>query len=84
MQQTLDRLRAEFREMPGLRLTAPQVQRLCGVERMMCARVLDALVAEKFLWAYPDGSFARLTDEVQRPRPAKAGTGSLGSGRRAS
>jgi hypothetical protein len=28
-----DRLRAEFLEMPGLRLKSEQVQRLCGVER---------------------------------------------------
>ena len=28
----LTRLRAEYLEMPGMRLTAQQVQRLCGVE----------------------------------------------------
>jgi len=34
VQDVLTRLRAEFLEMPGLRLTPEQVQRLCGVERM--------------------------------------------------
>jgi hypothetical protein len=36
-----ERLRAEFMEMPGLRLTSEQVQLLCGVERMVCQMVLD-------------------------------------------
>jgi hypothetical protein len=30
----LRRLRGEFLDMPGLRLTPEQVQRLCGIERM--------------------------------------------------
>jgi hypothetical protein len=32
-QQVLERIRAEYLEMPGLCLKADQVQRLCGVER---------------------------------------------------
>jgi hypothetical protein len=32
-ERTLERLHAEFLEMPGLRLTAAQVQRLCGCSR---------------------------------------------------
>jgi hypothetical protein len=44
----LNRLRGEFMEMPGLRLTAEQVQRLCGIERTMCQRILDSLVDAKF------------------------------------
>ena len=69
----IERLRAEFMEMPGLRLTSEQVQRLCGVERMVCQRVLDTLVDAKFLSRKPDGAYARLTDgDVARPRPAKA------------
>jgi hypothetical protein len=58
----IERLRAEFMEMPGLRLTSEQVQRLCGVERMVCQMVLDALVDAKFLVRKPDGAYARLTD----------------------
>jgi hypothetical protein len=45
----LTRIRAEYLEMPGLRLTVPQAQRLCGVEGVSCKTVLDALVAERFL-----------------------------------
>jgi hypothetical protein len=57
-----ERLRAEFMEIPGLRLTSEQVQRLCGVERRVCQMVLDALVDAKFLSPTPDGAYARLTD----------------------
>ena len=70
----LTRLRAEYLEMPGLRLTAEQVQRLCGVERLMCQPALDALVEAKFLCAKADGTYARSTDGemTARPRAAKA------------
>jgi hypothetical protein len=72
MQATLERLRAEFLEMPGLRLTAEQVHRLCGVDQKICRAVLEALVSEKFLCAKSDGTYARLTEgDVWRPRPAK-------------
>jgi hypothetical protein len=70
----VDRLKGEYLEMPGLRLKPKQVQRLCGVERTLCQRVLDALVGEQFLCLRPDGHYARLTDgeHLPRPRPAKA------------
>ena len=70
---TLERLRAEFLEMPGLRLTAAQVHRFCGVEPVACLAALDALVQENFLCAKPDGTYARSTDgRTTRPHPAKA------------
>lgn len=72
MQAILERLRAEFLEMPGLRLTAEQVHRLCGVEKTTCRAVLDALVDEKFLCAKSDGTYARLTEgDGWRPHPVK-------------
>ena len=67
----LTRIRAEYLEMPGLRLTLEQAGRLCGVERTLCQMVLDSLVDEKFLCVNPDGHYARLTDgEISYPRPA--------------
>ena len=67
------RIRAEYREMPGLRLTLPQAQRLCSVERALCKIVLDSLVDERFLCRKSDGQYARLTSAViQQPQPAKA------------
>ena len=69
MRRTLERLRAEFLEMPGLRLTVKQVQRLCGVEPTMCKAVLDAMVDAKFLRRKPDGTYARLSDgDMSHPR----------------
>jgi len=70
----LERIRAEYLEMPGLCLTSEQLQRLCGVERTLCRQVLVSLVEAKFLCLKPNGTYARLTDgELSRPRSAKAG-----------
>jgi len=73
----LNRIRAEYLEMPGLCLKLEQAQRLCGVERALCQRVLDTLVDTKFLCVKADGAYARLTDgaDVPRPQPAKADLG---------
>ena len=72
-QEVLERIRAEYLEMPGLRLTPEQARRLCGVERVLCKMVLDALVDAKFLCVKSGGAYPRLTDgDVSRPSPAKA------------
>jgi hypothetical protein len=69
----IQRIRAEYLEMPGLRLTREQVERLCGVEHAVCQVVLDALVEAKFLCVKANGAYARLTDGGSaRPRLAKA------------
>jgi hypothetical protein len=62
IQDLTDRLRAEYLEMPGLRLTVEQVQRLCGIERTICGLILDSLVASKFLCRKQDGHYSRVTD----------------------
>ena len=73
-ERLLERIRAEYLEMPGLCLTSEQVQRLCGVERTICQLVLDSLVDAKFLCLKSTGAYARLTDgETTRARTAKAG-----------
>jgi hypothetical protein len=43
-EHVLERIRAEYLEMPGMRLRLEQVQRLCGIERSMCKVALDSLV----------------------------------------
>jgi hypothetical protein len=69
----LKRIRAEYLEMPGLRLKTEQVQRLFGIEPRACQSVLDALVDAKFLCVTSGGHYARFTDgEALRPHPAKA------------
>jgi hypothetical protein len=74
VQDVLARLRAEFLEMPGLRLKSEQVQRLCGVERTICNMMLDALVNEGFLCIGSDGRYARLTTEHAHPVQSDIGT----------
>ena len=70
----LERIRAEYLEMPGLCLKREQMQRLCGVERTLCEGVLESLVDAKFLCVKADGAYARLTDgAIPSPYPAKAG-----------
>ena len=72
-QEVRERLRAEYLEMPGLRLKLPQVQRLCGIEEMVCQIVLDSLVEAKFLCRKSDGCYARLTEgQPSGRRPAEA------------
>jgi hypothetical protein len=68
----LTRIRAEYQEVPGLRLTSAQVQRLCGVEQALCRMALKVLVDEKFLCVKSDGHYARPTDEmIPRPQPSE-------------
>lgn len=55
----LQRVRAEFNEMPGLRLTPPQAARLLGLDNRSCHKVISALVNSEFLRWTPDGSVVR-------------------------
>jgi hypothetical protein len=55
----LQRVQGEFMEMPGLRLTTAQAQRLWGLDRAACDALLGALVDAKFLFRTRDGAFVR-------------------------
>ena len=55
----LRRVRGEYIEMPGLRLTTAQAQRLWGLDRAACDALLGALVESKFLLRTRDGAFVR-------------------------
>ena len=56
------RVYAEFREMPGLRITVGQGQRLFGLDAAECAMVLDCLAEFGILTRLPGGSYARPSD----------------------
>ena len=71
--QIVQRIRAEYIEMPGLTLRPEQVQRLCGVDRSLCDSVLEALVKSGFLSRRADGAYARQNPDISRARQAKAG-----------
>ena len=53
----LRRVRAEYHEMPGLRLTLTQAARLWSLDRSTCAALLDVLVSREFLAQTVDGSY---------------------------
>lgn len=57
----LHRVRAEYRQMPGLSLTKPQATRLFGVAPSVCAAALRALVMEDFLFRTGEGVFVLST-----------------------
>jgi len=59
LEVVLRRVRAEFAEMPGLRLTPAQATRLWGLERDACRAVIDALVNSSFLRWTTSGAVTR-------------------------
>ena len=59
--EAFERIRAEFAEMPGMRLTAEQVERLSGVDRAVCQDVLEDLVRARFLNRL-NGSYSKLSE----------------------
>jgi hypothetical protein len=59
VEDVLQRIQGEYLEMPGLRLTTAQAQRLWGLERDVCEALLAALVDTKFLYRTRDGAFVR-------------------------
>ena len=55
----LDRIRGEYLEMPGLRLTLPQAQRLWGLPGDVCEYALTRLIDDGFLRRTCDGAFVQ-------------------------
>jgi hypothetical protein len=58
-QNLLERVRAEYREMPGLCLSLPQGARLLGLDRPTCSAVFRALAFEGFLRETSQGHYRR-------------------------
>jgi hypothetical protein len=56
--ELLCRIRAEYLEMPGLQLTAPQARCLFGLDSETWDAVVRALMDAKFLSQTPNGMFA--------------------------
>jgi hypothetical protein len=84
-EQLLTRVRGEFLEMPGLRLTRDQARRLWGLDDGTCALVLDILTRRGFLLCGSDGRYACLADLSATAPPsgrmakARIRTGSRGA-----
>lgn len=62
-----ERVRGEFREMPGLTLTLAQAGRLWSLDPATCTEVLTSLVSSGFLSRRPDGAFCRASELNGRP-----------------
>jgi len=56
----LRRIRGEFLEMPGHRLTEAQAGRMWNLDPAVCRAVLTTLVESNFLFRTKDGAFMRL------------------------
>jgi DNA-binding IclR family transcriptional regulator len=54
---TLRRIRGEYREMPGLKLTTAQAARLWHVDGATVERLLDTLVEDGLLRRTPGGAY---------------------------
>ncbi len=61
LESLIGRIRGEYREMPGLRLTFAQACRLWQVDAHTCEMVLERLVREAFLYKTRDGSYTAIS-----------------------
>jgi hypothetical protein len=58
----LVRIKAEYSEMPGLRLTVPQAARLWALDLAICENALERLAESRYLRRTADGAYT-LTPE---------------------
>jgi hypothetical protein len=61
----LQRMRAEFREMPGLKLTPAQATRLWHLDPRRSEELLNTLVVDGLLRRGPDGAYLVSSDPVR-------------------
>jgi hypothetical protein len=76
-EQILQRIRSEYLEMPGLRLTPQQAQRLWGLDQQCCEESLEYLVDARFLMKTGRGTYVRLTDGAIASPPMRRSTDHL-------
>jgi len=82
-QELVQRVCAEFLEMPGLNLTSRQARRLWGLDEAMCLDLLEFLVDEGFLYRRGEDLYFRRTEgRAAIPRMAKVELVTRGADRR--
>ena len=57
-----ERVQGEFNEMPGLRVTERQAQRLWGLDALTCHLALEYLIDAHFLCHTNGGQYARASE----------------------
>jgi len=72
LETLLQRVREQYRETPGLKLTKLQATQLFGVAPSVSAAMLRALVMENFLSRAGDGVFVRSIDILRNEPTAIA------------
>jgi hypothetical protein len=59
LEDCVQRIRAEYLDLPGLSLTARQAQRLWNLDSETCQRVLDLMIRDNFLRRTPQAQYVR-------------------------
>ena len=59
LHELIQKIEGEYRQMPGLSVTAPQAQRLWGLDSMSCGFVLMTLIQRGVLRHTASGTFVR-------------------------
>ena len=59
LHELLQRIEGEYREMPGLSVTAPQAERLWGLDSATCSSLLMMLVQRGTLRRTASGTYIR-------------------------
>jgi hypothetical protein len=57
----VERIRTEYRSVPGLKITCLQAARLWNAPEAACIAAFERLVAERFLWRAPSGRYVALS-----------------------
>ena len=70
LESLVARIRGEYSEMPGLRLTVAQACRLWQIDGQTCERVLEQLVRESFLYKTASGAYIALPATTGSPAKA--------------
>jgi hypothetical protein len=59
LDNTINRIKSEYREMPGLHLTFEQMLRLWRLDRTTCRTLVETLIDAQFLKPTDDGRYVR-------------------------
>jgi hypothetical protein len=69
--QIAELIRTEYVELPGLKLTFWQTQRLWNLPEDVCRQALTMLTQARFLTRAADGAYVRTAVSVPRPDPVQ-------------
>jgi hypothetical protein len=71
LESLVARVRGEYQEMPGLRLTFAQACRLWQVDASTCEMLLEQLVRERFLYKTDSGAYIAMSATTRRQVKAR-------------